>query len=386
MQGENAVSLSFHLYYNTYMAKSNFKFNPYPYRFISSFKDDVWHSSMEVLEHRGKEVEATLSEEELNAILKKRNESLLPLVNYTTQYGLGCFEGLKAYPQGDGSYALFRIDANAQRFYNSMQGLHMPPFPTETFISAITELLQKSIALGYKPLYNPEWEKNNFASATSIYIRPFSYAEGGIGVNCSSHPSVIIVATEVGSYFDIQGIPSIVVSDKIRATPNGTGWIKAASNYVISALAKNDAITRGCTECLFLDSQHRSFVEECSSCNIFFILENGTVVTPHLGDTILPGITRDSVITLLKEKHIPVEERAISIDEVFDSAKECFATGTAVGVNYFGALVHNNKKKIFGDGSMGETTQYLLSTLKKIQYGLIPDSHHWMRTIPSLSL
>lgn len=358
---------------------ANFNFNSYPYRYIASFENNEWTETMEELPNKGAQAEANMDAEELSKLLSARNAiGQLPLVNYTTQYGLGCFEGLKVYPQKDGSLAFFRIDANAQRFYNSMKGLRMPPFPKEKFIPVVRELVSKSQALGYCPSYDEEWEKSDFVSATGIYVRPFTYSESGIGVNFCEYPTVIMVAADVGAYFDIKGTPSILVSNKIRASPNGTGWIKTAANYTISTLAKNDAIERGFTECLFLDSRHQKFVEEGSSCNIFFVLNNGNVVTPALGDTVLPGITRDSVITLLSDQNIPIVERDISIEEVFDSAVECFTTGTAVGVSFFGELEYNGKKKIFGDKTTGPVTKQMLTTLKHIQHGLIEDKYNWV--------
>ena len=219
-------------------------------------------------------------------------------------------------------------------------------------------------------------------SAPSVYIRPFSYAEGGIGVNFSNSPWVFIMATEVGSYFSSATIPELLVSNSVRANPNGTGWIKCAANYVIPALEKNTAMEHGYTEVLFLDSQEHTYVEECSSCNVFFVLENNTVVTPSLKDTILPGITRDSIITILKDKGYTVEERDISINEVIADAKECFTTGTAVGVSHFGTLTYGDTKKTFAtDGSIGAVAKKLQVSLKRIQYGLDTCEHNWLITI-----
>lgn len=344
--------------------------------------DGAWSEIVEKLPHKSPDEEREMEPKELNTLLKQRNAGgTLPLVNYTSQYGFGCFEGLKAYPQKNGSLGIFRADANARRFYNSMEGLRMPPFPQDMFVDGVKQVVSLSKDIGFRPHYDEEWEKNNYLTALGVYIRPFTHAEGGFGVNLSHNPKVIIVASEVGNFFNADAKPSILVSNKVRATPNGTGWIKAASNYVISSIAKNEAIEDGYTECMFLDSREHKFVEECSSCNVFFVLNNGTVVTPDLHDTILPGITRDSVITLLKDKHIPIEERSISIEEVFDSAVECFSTGTAVGVSYFASLDFEGKTKIFGNGNMGAISQDLLITLKRIQYGLIPNSHNWVTMV-----
>lgn len=360
------------------MKKSQFTFHSYPYRYIAQCKDNNWIENLEALPTKGAEAEKVLPKEELEELLKLRNATnTLPLVNYTTQYGLGCFEGLKAYPQVDGGIALFRADMNAKRFYRSMDTLRMPPFPEDKFVSAIQDILQKSIALGFYPRYDQAWERDNYISAHTIYIRPFTYSESGFGINLSSEPYVIIVVSEVGSFFDINTAPSLLVSDRSRVTPHGNGSIKCTANYVMSSIDKYEAILKGYTESLFLDIKQRKYVEECSSCNIFFVLSDNSVVTPALNDSILPGVTRDSVITLLKDSGKKIEERNISIEEVFDSAIECFYTGTAVGVHYFGKLTYGETHKVFGDGTMGKITQMVQEKLKRIQYGIAPDLYGW---------
>ena len=150
-------------------------------------------------------------------------------------------------------------------------------------------------------------------------------------MNLCASPWVVIVATGVGSYFK-PGTSKAVTTGRARATPGGTGWIKAASNYVISALAKKEAEKQGYMECIFLDSCEHRYVEEGSSCNLFFMLKSGVLVTPALQDTILPGITRDTVIQLARDRGIKVEERRVAIEEVLSEAREVFASGTAAGV------------------------------------------------------
>ena len=169
----------------------------------------------------------------------------------------------------------------------------------------------------------------------------------------------------------------------IRAVPGGTGWIKCDANYVTSTLAKMKAMDQGYMEAVFLDAREQKYIEEGSSCNIFFVLKNGTLVTPSLGDTVLPGITRKSVIVIAQDKGIKVEERKISAEEVLSEAREAFVTGTASGVCYLDSLTHNGKKALFGDGSMGESTRYFLKTLKGIQYGALEDKHGWMTNVES---
>ena len=301
----------------------------------------------------------------------------MPLVNYTTQYGIGCFEGLKALPQKDGGLSLFRPGENAARFNRSMQGLFMPAFPEEEFLKACLETVKQNAQLGFRTHYNEEWEKDSFISADSIYIRPFSLGEGGIGVNISQEPWVMIILTTVGPYFS-GGNSDAVVTDRFRATPNGTGWIKAAANYTLAAMAKHEAVKAGYMECIFLDVVNQKYVEEGSSCNIFFYLKSGELVSPELGDTILPGINRASVIELARDRQIKVTERKISIEEALDETSECFVTGTAAGVVPISSLTHKGKKVIFNQGKVGEVTAGLRDTLKCIQYGLLPDDKGWL--------
>ncbi len=360
------------------MGKSQFTLNPFPIQYRAKYSsDNIWEEEYKELPNKGSD-ESKLPEDERNVLIEERNYANdLPLINFTTQYALSCFEGLKVYPQAHGGLSLFRVDKNALRFYNSMQGLSMPPYPVDMFIHAVKQVVLRSHNLGFTIQFNQEWIKTQFSSAKSIYIRPFSYSEGGIGVNPSLHPWVIMMASEVGNYFETCGCPTLMVSKKIRATPNGTGWIKCSSNYVISMLAKTEAQQAGYLEALFLDPIHQKYAEECSSCNIFFIL-GGTIVTPPLSDTILPGITRDSVITLAQDLGYTVEERNISIEEILDSATECFSTGTAVGITYFGKIVYNGVSTQFSDGKIGETTYRLQKTLKNLQHGLYVDTHSWL--------
>jgi len=306
----------------------------------------------------------------------------MPLVSYTSQYGLSCFEGLKAFPQKDGGLSLFRPDQNAARFYRSMKGLYMPPFPEDMFIKAIIETIKRNSKLGFRVHYKSEWEKDSFMSADSIYLRPFTNSEGGIGVNISREPYVLIVTTPVGAYFSGDDPSGAVITERFRATPNGTGWIKAGSNYTIAALAKHEAVDGGFMECIFLDSVNRKYVEEGSSCNIFFYLKSGELVTPELGDTILPGITRASIIELARDRKVKVSERKIAIEEALSDSKECFVCGTAAGAVPVPSITYKKKKTVFNKGKTGELTAELRDVLKGIQYGIVPDTKKWMVKVP----
>jgi branched-chain amino acid aminotransferase len=208
-------------------------------------------------------------------------------------------------------------------------------------------------------------------------VRPFSYSEGAIGLGISKYPWVVIVTTHVGTYFSAE-CPSAVTTDMVRATPHGTGWIKCDANYVSATLAKKKAEAQGHMEAIFLDAREGKYIEEGSSCNIFFLLKNNTLVTPDLGDTILPGITRKSILTIAADLKIKTEERRISIEEAQTESKEVFVTGTAAGVSYIDSITHQGKTAVFNKGKMGETTRTLLVTLKGIQYGALPDKFGWM--------
>ena len=364
-----------------------FTLNSYPVVYRSRFKKKVrqggrWSGEFLVKPHKSPKAEAKLDDARREELAASRNfYTDMPLVNYTTQYGVSCFEGLKAIPQKNGGIAIFRPDQNAARFARSMAGLYMPSFPEKDFVKACIETVKQNAELGFRPDYKDEWEKDSFMTADSIYIRPFTYAEGGIGVNLSTEPWVMIVNTPVSSYFS-GGSSDAVVTNRIRATPNGTGWIKAASNYVIAALSKHEAIEKGFMECVFLDAAEHKYIEEGSSCNIFFCLKSGELVTPELGDTILPGITRASIIELARDKKVKVSERKISIEEALSETAECFVSGTAVGATPLCSLTYNGKKTIFNNGKVGDFTAVIRDTIKGIQYGLLPDTKGWMVKVP----
>lgn len=359
---------------------SAFSLAVYPWVYKAKFTvGEGWSEEYVEKPHRQPNEERQLPDAERQALFDQRNSfPELPLVNYTTQYGLGCFEGLKAFPQPDGGLKLFRPDQNAARMARSMEGLLMPAFPPQMFGAAAVEVARRNAALGFRPDYDRSWADEGFVHGHAVYLRPFSYSEPGIGVNQSVAPWVVIVATEVGSYFDPDASSKAVTTDMVRATPRGTGWIKCDANYVIPILAKRRAQEAGYMEAIFLDAQTQSYVEEGSSCNIFFLMDDDTLITPALEDTILPGINRASVLTLAAEMGHRCEERKVAIEEVMDRAVECFVTGTAAGVSYIESIDHDGSTRVFGDGSIGELTKRLRDTLKGIQYGAIEDTHGWM--------
>lgn len=323
--------------------------------------------------------EDALSDEERAGYLAERNAAgSLPLCNYTTQYGFGVFEGLKAFPHPDGKLRLFRPDRNAARMHRGMGGMLMPQLPEAMFVDAAVSIVQRNAQLGFRVDYDRAWEDGDFVEGGAVYLRPFTLAEGGVGLNLSKMPWVIMIATPVGSYFDPDARPRAVTSNMIRATENGTGWIKCDANYVISTLAKKRVQAEGYMEAIFLDGKHRRFVEEGSSSNVFFVMKNGTLVTPSLEDRVLEGITRDSAIVLARDAGITVEERPIEIGEVLSNAVEGFLTGTAAGVMFLESVTHEGVTNTFGNGKIGEVAGMLRKRLRGIQYGAEADVHGWL--------
>lgn len=353
-----------------------FTLSIFPWVYIGKYETS-WTGNFIEQEHLSPKEESKLSEVEHMALMNKRNSFPdLPLVNYTSQYGMGVFEGVKAYPQKDGGMKVFRPDENAKRMARSMEGLYMPGVDEKLLVDAILGVPAKNADLGFSVEYDPAWEKDNFLSASAIYIRPFSWSEPGIGVGLSQNPWVVVVSTPVSAYFSVDNYDA-VISDMIRATPNGTGWIKCDANYVISALAKKKAGDAGFMEAIFLDVTQK-YIEEGSSCNFFCVNKDGTLVTPELGDTILPGITRKSIIQLAIDRGIKVEERKLAVEEVMSDASECFVAGTAAGITPITSLTYQGKKQVFGSGEPQELTMDLLKELKGIQYGVVEDRYGWM--------
>lgn len=356
-----------------------FTLSIYPWVYKGKFnKEHVWVEEFIEKKHKTPEEEEKLPAEELNILLKERNSFPgLPIVNYTSQYGMGCFEGLKAFPWKDGTLKLFRPDENAKRMARSMSGLKMPVYPEELFINAAKTIVKNNMDMGYAPKYDAEWEKDDFISSHSVYVRPFSYSEPAIGLGLSMHPWVIMISTPVGAYFTAVNNKA-VTTDKVRAFPGGTGWIKCNANYVVPTLVKKEAEAQGYMEAIFLDAMNKKNVEEGSSCNIFFLLKNGTLVTPETGDTVLPGINRLSILQLAENEGIKTEERLITIDEVMSDAVEVFVTGTAAGVTFIESITHNEKTSVFCGGKIGDVTHTLQRRLKGIQYGAEDDIFNWM--------
>ncbi|MBK7284784.1 MAG: branched-chain amino acid aminotransferase [Sphingomonadales bacterium] len=289
-------------------------------------------------------------------------------------YAQEIFEGLKAYRLADGSMALFRPEANAKRFRDSAQRLAMAELPEDLFI----ESLRQIVAL----------TETGFPTSKGArpYLRPFMFAsEVFLGVKPSSEYIYLVLASSVGGYFK-SGAPAIslwVSQDHTRAAPGGTGAAKCGGNYAASLVAQAEAIAKGFDQVVFLDAAERRWVEELGGMNLFFVFSDGSIQTPPLGGTILPGITRDALLTLAREDGIVVREEPYSIDQWQADAEsgrltEAFACGTAAVVTPIGSVTGANGAFSIGAGGPGQFTTRMKEKLVAIQRGLAPDPHHWV--------
>ena len=292
-------------------------------------------------------------------------------------YGQELFEGLKAYRQSSGSIVMFRPQANAARFNSSCRRMAMPQLPEETFVHALELLVTQDRD------WVPEGE------GKSLYLRPFLIAtQRGLGVN---HPSAeylfCVIASPAASYFGEGKTVKVWLSeDFTRAAPGGTGAVKCGGNYAASFAAQQQAVEKGCDQVVWLDAATREWVEEMGSNNLYFVYGSGTsarLVTPELTGSLLPGITRDSLLKLAPTLGIPVEEGRVSVaqwreDSASGVLTEVFGCGTAAVVTPIGAVDGASGGWTIGDGTQGPVTQRLKSELVDIQYGHKPDPFGWI--------
>ena len=290
-------------------------------------------------------------------------------------YGQEIFEGMKAYSQPDGSISLFRPDANAMRFARSAARLALPELPVADFIETVTTLVKQ----------DRKWVPQKVGE--SLYIRPFMFAtEVGLGVRPSNKAMYMLIATPAGAYFNAAKAVTVWISTEyVRAAIGGTGEAKCGGNYAASLVAQKQAATQGCDQVVWLDAIERRWVEEMGGMNLYFVKGSGkdaTVVTPKLTGTLLPGITRDSILTVAKDLGYKVEETMISIDDWRDGVAsgeitEIFACGTAAVVSAVGAAKSQFGTWTTGDGNPGPITKQIRETLLGIQHGTIEDKHGW---------
>jgi branched-chain amino acid aminotransferase len=290
-------------------------------------------------------------------------------------YAQEIFEGLKAYRRADGGVNLFRPDANAKRFRDGAERMAMAPLPAPTFIEAVEQLVRIDSA------WIPGGEG-------SLYLRPFMIAsETFLGVKPSSEYIFAVIASPVGSYFKGGPAPvSIWVSENYtRAAVGGTGAVKCGGNYAASLRAQAEATEHGCDQVVFLDAVERRYIEELGGMNVFFAFEDGSLTTPPLG-TILPGITRDSIIALAKDAGVTVREELYSLDQWRADAqsgklKEAFACGTAAVISPIGKVRSVSGDFTINGGEAGPVAMGLRKQLVDIQYGRAPDPHNWIRKV-----
>jgi branched-chain amino acid aminotransferase len=290
-------------------------------------------------------------------------------------YGQAVFEGLKAYMTDSGKVLLFRPDKNMERLNRSNDRLGIPEVDGEFVIQAIKTLIE--IDKSWIPI-----EKG-----TSLYVRPFIIAtEPCLGVRSSYTYQLIVILSPVGAYYSggLEPVKINVESSYTRAVRGGIGYAKAAGNYAASIKAQENAKKEGFSQVLWLDAIEKKYIEEVGSMNIFFKIA-GKVITPEINGSILEGVTRDSVITLLKDWGVPVEERKLSIEEIYEAYKqgqleEVFGTGTAAVISPVGELHWNEHTMAINDKKIGELSQKLYDTITGLQAGQLPDTRNWTIT------
>jgi branched-chain amino acid aminotransferase len=306
---------------------------------------------------------------------------LLDPATSALHYGQEIFEGLKAYRQPDGSVASFRPDANAARFQRSAQRLGMAPLPAELFVESLRALTEVDQA----------WVPDD--PDESLYLRPFMIAtDVGLGVNKpSSSYAYLLIASPAGSYF-ASGIKPVKVwlsTDYTRAAPGGTGAAKCAGNYAAAFVAQAAATAKGCDQVVWLDAAEHRWVEEMGGMNLYFVYGSGRsarIVTPALTGTLLPGVTRDSLLTLAGDLGYTAEEGKISTDEWQEgnssgALTEVFACGTAAVITPVGSVKSATAEWTIGDGQPGPISMQLREHLLGIQTGKEPDTHGWMYSL-----
>ena len=295
-------------------------------------------------------------------------------------YGQAIFEGFKAYRQAGGGISTFRPDANARRFNSSARRLAMPELPVERFIGAADTLIRQE--RGWVPP----------AVGESLYIRPLMIAtEAALGVRPAKEYLFLLFGSPSGAYFP-QGIKPLSVwlcKDYVRAAPGGTGEAKCAGNYAASLVAQQMAIDAGCEQVVWLDATHKRFVEEMGGMNLFFVYREGEkvrLVTPKLTGSLLPGVTRDSILTLAAELGYGAEEAMISVDDWERDLKnghlsEVFACGTAAVITPVGSVKFEGGEWDIHGRESGPIALKIRETLLSIQHGNLPDRHGWMHSV-----
>ena len=302
-------------------------------------------------------------------IMPFHNLSLSPATTFF-HYGQAIFEGIKAYKDADGNPLIFRPRDNWKRMNRSAVRMAMPEMPEELFIESLRALID----------LDRDWIPSS--KDTALYIRPFMVAtDEFIGVRPAEKFMFMIITSPAGPYYN-KPVSIYVQDEYVRAFPGGIGYTKAAGNYGMSMYPTAQIKKMGYDQILWTDGFEHKYVQEIGTMNVFFVLGD-KVITPDIKhDTILEGVTRDSVITLLKDKGITVEERPLSIDEIeaaykAGELKEAFGTGTAASIAFISALTHNETRMDLPPVAEWETANWLIKEMADIRYGRIADSHGW---------
>jgi branched-chain amino acid aminotransferase len=293
-------------------------------------------------------------------------------------YGQEVFEGIKAYRHRDGSIWTFRPDKNALRLQRSARRMALPELPAELFVESLRQL----IAVDGAWVPEPTGEK-------TLYLRPFEIAaENFLGVRAAERVEYRVIASPVGPYFTggVKPVSIWIALDSARAGKHGTGEAKTGGNYAAGVLAQQEGYAQGCSQVMYLDAETSTYVEELGGMNLFFVYKDGSVVTPSLDGTILHGITRDSIVTLLKDSGHEVQERKITLEEVRESIQsgqitEVFACGTAAVVTPVGLFKSREEEISIGNNEPGALTIAMREELTGIQYGTVKDRHNWMHKL-----
>lgn len=296
-------------------------------------------------------------------------------------YGQAIFEGIKAYRQPDDSIATFRPDHNAQRFINSAERLAMPELPQEEFIESLRQLVE----------VDKNWVPEAGGEA-ALYLRPFMIStEVSLGVHPAKSYRYVLIASPAGSYFSggIKPVSVWLSTDYVRAAPGGTGAAKFAGNYAGSLLAQAQADEKGCDQVVWLDASERRYIEEMGGMNLMFVYgsgENVEIVTPELSGSLLPGITRESLLQVAQDLGYKVTERRITAEEWQRDAEsgamsEAFACGTAAVITPVGHVLGDSADFQVNGNEAGEITMTLREHLTGIQRGAVEDTHGWLHTL-----
>ena len=296
-------------------------------------------------------------------------------------YGQAIFEGIKAYRQPDDSIATFRPDHNAQRFINSAERLAMPELPKEEFIESLRQLVE----------VDKDWVPEAGGEA-ALYLRPFMIStEVSLGVHPAKSYRYVLIASPAGSYFSggIKPVSVWLSTDYVRAAPGGTGAAKFAGNYAGSLLAQAQADEKGCDQVVWLDAIERRYIEEMGGMNLMFVYGSGDsaeIVTPELSGSLLPGITRESLLQVAQDLGYKVTERRITAEEWQRDAEsgamsEAFACGTAAVITPVGHVMGDSADFQVNGNEAGEITMALREHLTGIQRGAVEDTHGWLHTL-----